>query len=125
MQLPEDATDPWIINNGSEHAGINWYIPKKVFGEEGFTWSEGAPLPPGTYQFLFMSKDVTEEQAKGVVERFNNPVTHYHGKFYDYSQKERTHTVADKLLDTATESFHSLLTSKSLTGNYAILKLKK
>lgn len=110
VKIPDDATDLYlseVLNNRLYyHCGD---IP-------GFV-----DLPPGSYTLLFCSKDVTEELARKVVEWFNNEVTREHGKYYDYSQKSRTHTVADKFFETALESFSSLLQSQSILGNHAIL----
>jgi len=112
VQLPDDAKNPTVIESHS-------YFPSPRLEHS----IGGVDLPPGSYTLLFCTNDkVTEEQAREVVERFNNEVTQYHGKYYDYSQKNRTHTVADKLFDTSVESYHSLIHSKNMTGNWAILK---
>lgn len=55
------------------------------------------------------TSEIPEEIAKKCVKKFNNPcaIGNCHGKFYDYSQKNRTYTVADKLLNTVKESIQS------------------
>lgn len=66
-------------------------------------------------------QDITEEDAIAEgIDVFNNPCAAFgsHGKYYDYSQKHRTHTVADKLLNTAKESYKTLWESINGKGSW-------
>ena len=110
VTLPTNATDPWVINNGREKVGLNWYEPDKTFGDEKFTYSSGVPLPPGSWRFLCTSKECSEEQAAKVVD-FSG--THY---------KDYTTLISNYI--SAQYSLKSLLRSKSLdpvNNNYALL----
>ena len=71
------------------------------------------PLPPGSYEFLFTTDGASEEDARKVVKELE---AGYKG--YDVNN--------DDVLfwREATQSLSSLLRSKSLEGNHAIIKLR-
>lgn len=71
-------------------------------------------LPPGTWRFVALSTEMTEEKARDVVEAVD-------GNYRDYVLfRGHLHNV----YDTALESFHSLLTALGCDpgGTYAVLK---
>ena len=102
VKIPEDIDnliiqDGWLVDNWADEE----YIPI-------------VKLPHGSYTLLFCSKDVTEDLANGVVEK--SPAS----KLYmDYEATNSEWLVF--CFKTALESFSSLLQSKSLSGNHAIL----
>lgn len=128
VKVPEYATDPWVINNGQEKVGINYYNPSKSFGEEGNMWSEGQSLPQGQYSILCLLSKVTEEIARGVVPKYdgdfawipsyNDPDSGGHGYCYPDYTSEDEHAI----YYTALESFQSLKQSLGLVGEYIVLK---
>jgi len=82
---------------GSKSAGYMCPFIKLPFGND--------------YSFCFLSSTITEEDAKGVVE-YAPDISMY----ANYNSRPEMWE-----FDTALESFHSLLTSKQLTGNIAVL----
>lgn len=77
-------------------------------------------LPNDSFQFICTSDTITEEQAGEIVDK----VSGWHRAiYYDYTAGGRDYRdIVESAFDTALESFASLLKSKSLTGNVAILK---
>lgn len=83
--------------------------------------TSGLPLPPGNYELIGISSEITEEQAAGVVEvavHMEDYEKLVRDGWWNYESEFAT-------LKTALESFQSLLTSKGLKGRYAILKQLK
>lgn len=119
VEVPIEGIDHWIINNGKEKVGVNWYIPNKVFGEEGNMWSEGFRLPEGTWQIIGKGDELTEEQWNGIVDDYWQP-----GEFIGWTKRDYTCPDPNvSSFDTAIESGHSLLKSLSLEpGKTLILK---
>jgi len=76
-------------------------------------------IPEGYYEFLFTSNEVDEEKAKMVVEGNNGGINDT--MFRDYGNTG----FACFAFELPTESFASLLQSKNLTGNCAIVKKVK
>lgn len=74
-------------------------------------------LPPARYKFIYLSEEATEEDARRVVGKFhdNDGLPGY----YNYLDECKT------LWSTALESLSSLLKSKQLSGNVAILEILK
>jgi hypothetical protein len=72
-------------------------------------------LPPGTYEFLFCTESVTEKQADAVVERRKDLKDHPH-KGYEPGKLTACWSAIDSL--------QSLLRSKHIEGNHAIIKIK-
>lgn len=106
IKVPEDAHNFMLFSENED--GVNLCFATG----DGISASF---LPPGSYTFLFCSNDVTEEQAAGVVP---GPML-----LDDQLEVWNDYTdVMDLGFDTAIESFHSLLRSHNLTGNYAIIK---
>lgn len=112
VEIPAIATDPWVINNGKESVGLNWYEPDKVFGEEGNVFSTGVKLPEGSYAFITTSEVITETQAKEIV-------GYGFSLYQNYQHEGEVFTY-----DTALDSFRSLLTSLSIGRAVIVKKLK-
>jgi hypothetical protein len=91
--------------------------------EKGF--GHYATLPEGTWQFLFTTDGVTEEQAATLVRSSDWHFPVRHKRFVDYAfpfDRENKQRWSEGFA-TAKESLASLLKSKGLPeGNYAILK---
>lgn len=109
IAIPDDASCPWVINNGTERVGLNWYIPRKSF--DGNTWSEGFELPAfKSYELICLSDEYTEEQAQEIL---GNPPymlpNDYEGVW----------------LQTAKEGLERILISKGIISKHAILKQVK
>lgn len=75
-------------------------------------WIDCLDLPAGQWELIGLAKDLTEDQWKGIIERWDS------GKYNDYMR----HLAC---VDTATESGHSLLAKYKLNKETSvILKLK-
>jgi uncharacterized protein YydD (DUF2326 family) len=76
-------------------------------------------LPAGNWQIVCTSKEVTEEQAKQIVEQQTGG-----GMFKDYQMRGSIAQYGTYMIQSATESLRSLLTSKGcdLNKNWLILK---
>lgn len=82
-------------------------------------------LPEGNYSIVGMPLQLTEEQWKGIVETFWNPILLEHGKFIDYSHKTtKIYTRFDPLFDKATESGLSLIKSIGKEPETTLIILK-
>lgn len=82
-------------------------------------------LPPGNWQILARADSVTEEQARGIVDWYEEDTEDeigYSGEiiYPDYTKPNESLTLTCKY--TALESFHSLLAVNNLTGNELCLK---
>lgn len=77
-------------------------------------------LPKGDWQLLGIYPELTEEQAKMVVESHEIPFLEHTFCYPDYSVYGKT---GFKAFDTALESFQSLMERENITGfeKYAIL----
>lgn len=113
VQVPEDLIS-YTTRTYAMHKGLMAIIyntpPRVEFDKEII-------LPRGQWQILSLLKDITEEQARSIVERFYD----FDGipGFYNYPDKK---TVWSK----ATESLHSLLTSHGVdTKQNQILLIKE
>ena len=102
--LPDDATDIVIDEILTPYLQY-WQGDKDTIID----------LPPGSYQFLFTTGNAGEEEIQDseVVEM--NLDINYDEWWYNYVDPY-------KPFKTAKQSLQSLLTSKSLTGNQAIIK---
>lgn len=103
VEVPKSTLDIHINYNNGSFSINNTVIAKFGLGD--------------SLIILGRLSELSDEQCKELVETFNNPCTRYHGKFYDYSQKYRTHTISDDLVDTAKESFITLLQSEGIDIN--------
>lgn len=84
--------------------------------------TSGLPLPPGNYELIGISDEITEEQAEKIAE------VAVHMEDYEELVKDgwwNYETGGLGAFSTALESFQSLLTSKGLTKRYAIIKKLK
>ena len=76
---------------------------------------EQLDLPEGTWQFITLLKDASEEQAVNVVDSIFD-------KYYmDYENPNNNTYAPGYTFDTALESLHSLATSLGVKGNAAVL----
>jgi len=77
-------------------------------------------LPPGEWEYVNTLKDITEEQAAGMVDAHEYPFAEGEYCFIDYSN-----TKSFSATTTALESLRSLLKANGIRGdNHVILKLK-
>lgn len=102
MQVPETSSDYKIIN-GNTLIGL-------LYGGRSSRNTMGR-LPPGTWQIVCTTKDVTEEVAKEIVEDVG---TWYH-LYLNYENEDET-------FDLPVPAFHSLLRSLNLNGHLLIIK---
>jgi len=117
---------PMDVNNIQIYDG---YIVDQWADEE---WIPIEPIPPGNWQFLFLTRDMTEEQADGLVEKrrskgslYNQSVGHYQSSGWVIYYKNYEHEEPCICIpNTATESVNSWLRAQGLdeTKNYALLK---
>lgn len=135
---PGDALwvkETWLKCSDGYVYRTNHYGDTVLVAKNGNTFDKSVKWKPSTYMpreaariFLRVTdirverlQDITEEDviAEGI-DVFNNPCAAFgsHGKYYDYSQKHRTHTVADKLLNTAKESYKTLWESINGEGSW-------
>ncbi len=75
-------------------------------------------LPPGNYSFIATSKDITEEQAAGLVEQQRGG-----GLYKNYSLTGSYAKYGTYSMFTALASFHSAMKAARLTNNCAVIKL--
>lgn len=111
VEVPEGSFNHFIKNDQNGNPRLIYHLASV----------ESKPLPPGNWQLLFLSNEVTEEEARGIVLNFK-PRGFSSGaprEYKNYLSKPDDYTGWFK---SAIESFHSLLKSKNLTGNFAILK---
>jgi len=108
IEVPMDAKDCFVSENGKLKTWCSAYVLYK-------------PLPPGNWQFLFLTRDMKSDQVDGVVP--SKILLEYGGHgpdriklYYDF----RTHQFHFEYPE---ESFHSWLRSQGLeeSKNYAIL----
>lgn len=99
----------------SEVRALDW----KIVSGQPKTKQWNYFLPPGSYEIMFTTKGVSEQDAKKVVQkRYNGGAAIYPFYFRDYEKKDMEFSYG-----AATESLQSLLKSKGLTaGNYLIIK---
>lgn len=110
-KIPDDA-NPYILDsaNGKEQ-GLFWKQP----GNASPPW---IVLPPGQWEFICTSKDATEEQAGMIVECTMPKVRGAKVQIVSYKNYEGEFSSFSGALP----SLQSLLKSKGLEGNYALLK---
>lgn len=122
VPLPAIATDPWIINNGQEAVGLNWYEPDKTFGGEKLIFSTGIKLPyKSSWEYIGVSDGLTEADAQKIVAK-----RQWLGAFgWVYKNyKDEVVAVHERIgrMKTALESFASFLKANNVPeGRYAIL----
>lgn len=126
VELPEGAKVSEIDKNNDGTEFIDYVLVDELGNAIVGSW-DFIDLPPGEYRILFTTKEGTEEDWQGVVEKFNNPYyKKEHGKGKDYNYP-LTYTVADRVCETFTESGASLLSSKGLdtNKNYCLIEKMK
>lgn len=96
-----------------EHPGRPYQL-LSFYGE-----ADAVDLPPGNWKIVCTSKEVTEEQAKQIVEQQMGG-----GMFKDYQMRGSIAQYGTYMIQSALYSLRSLLTSKGcdLKLNYLILK---
>lgn len=127
VEVPDYAAAPWLINQGTEHFGINWYNEGKSFGEEGNTYSEGKKInAPGQYTFLCTSKNIDDAFLNKIVDEVVNGK--FEVRYKDYWKDEPVKYKWQKELKempftSSLASFESLLKANQLSEekNFAIL----
>ena len=112
--LPNEASNIVVDGNGSSTVRLSFY-------DKGWDWIK---LPKGDWQLLGIYPELTEEQAKMVVESHEIPFLEHTFCYPDYSVYGKT---GFKAFDTALESFQSLMERENITGfdKYAILYKEK
>ncbi len=112
--VKKDARDFEIIDNTLVY----------LAGKNGVQKIGNIRLGEGSWTFIATAKDITEEQAKEIVERYiySGRMSYY--AYKDYSGKKPQSE--DDIITDPLESFRSLLAAKNLNeGSWAILKLEK
>lgn len=118
VEVPEDATNVQYMKPTNR---LRFFTGEMYKDKKGYPYAKWIDLPPGNWQLLFLSNEVTEEEARGIVLNFK-PRGFSSGaprEYKNYLSKPDDYTGWFK---SAIESFQSLLKSKNLTGNFAILK---
>lgn len=93
------------------------YTCQNLDEDSGFygDWGEAAiNLPPGTYSFLFLSSNATEEDCRGIMKKDGR---------HEWWCVERNGGAA--FYDNAIEPFRLMLKLADLKGNHAIIKKEK
>lgn len=111
------------FNHIISEAGYLWWRFRTTHN-----WDEDNKVYVGdNCKLIGLLRELKPEQVRPYVEQFNNPVAAFncHGKYYDYSKGKRTHTVADSFVDTAIESFHSLLRANNIDPSLNFLLIEK
>jgi hypothetical protein len=101
------------------HSDI-YAVKVPVFGEEGDTWSEGTPLPPGQWKYLCLSTTQKEEEAALVLH--DRAKKHEDQLFYPEFYKG-FETAA--YFETALESLSSMNKAFELSGTWALIQKEK
>ena len=127
--LPEGAQDPEIEISVEDEFYQLSYLLENLDEESGFygEWMQhSVDLPPGSWQIVCLSKEVTEEVAKELVDSSQWYFPERHTRYVDYDHpfdrefKQRW----SEGFATAKESFPSFLRSKGLDINNTLI-LKK
>jgi len=109
---------------GAEIRGEHPFRPYQLLSFYGE--ADAVQLPPGQWQIACTSKEATEEQAAGIVDRsqWYFPVKHTRYVDYAYPFDREFKQKWGEGFGTAVESLRSLLTSKGcdLKKDYIILK---
>jgi len=114
-ELPNNCTGVKLPNGATDVDIFQDRIDQFVIGIDRGGQSFHIPLPPGSYTLLFCTKEkVTEEQVREVVEADSSD--HYIGY--------KNYPFRDGVFISAIESYHSLLRSLNMEGNWAVFKRK-
>lgn len=109
IEVPEDAEPgEWKIFNVDGNSYLNGIT------SDGEMYAGLDPLPPGSYEILFTTKNCTEGQAGSVVECISM------GGFGRSGEEWKDYN-GSNLFRTATEALQSLLRSHNLTANNFLL----
>lgn len=110
---------------------VNYFfigLDNKVYANCGQIDIPLSDLPPGNYELIGISDEITEEQTGKIVAGsfvcVHEDGNHFDEYFKDYEDQQQI-VKSEYSLQTAKESFQSLLISKGLKGRYAILKTIK
>lgn len=125
VEVPDDATD----------FKVKYYTVRNAIDQrDGYqlVWASSRPthnfwiLPPGSWQYLFITKGCTEEQAATVVRsaQFFFPAKHTRYVDYAHPYDEHNRQKWQQGYIKATESLQSLLRSKGcdINKNWAIIQ---
>lgn len=122
VEVPEGAKNIEILPSSPQALSYEYSKKSGERSDQGMLSIED--LPPGTWEIVCKSKEATEEQATGIVEK------HDQGwKDYDPIEKDEMGKIVEFDYGSfvfAIDSFHSLLTSKGCDTklNWLILKKK-
>lgn len=112
VEVPDESKWHQVVHISPSIEVLHYYIQGGYIENK----SAGIDLPPGTWQILCMTREVTEEVAKGIVE---------YDKFIDgYKDYDTDNFHHDTPFIKAVDSLRSLITSKGLDGrkNYCLLE---
>ena len=123
VEVPEETVHYELYDKEDHPLAIMVYLKDKMF-------KPGLPVPiiinPGTWEIVCTSKEVTEEQAKGIVGSSDWYFPVYHIRYIDYVHPfdSKNKQAWDHGYKTAVDSLRSMLYSKGcdLNNNYLILK---
>ena len=110
VKVPEEAVSIEICNYGRNDTLEYMHL---IDGIAAYNIED---LPPGSYEFMFTSESASEEDARKVVEKDNRGYKHY------WEDKGHVPRGFNSRYKTSVESLASLLRSKHLEGNHAIIK---
>lgn len=111
VEVPEDVSHIRVATSQNNLGDCLFYV-------NGKGMLQFKKLPPGTYQFLFTTKNVTKEQAREVVKPQWMVQAGTTPSYPDYTGEWAG------FVDQPSKSFESLLRSKNLDPkkNYAVIK---
>ncbi len=124
VKVPVDTTGCEIVELDAEDNLYQLEYTRMNDDEESGFYGEYETtiidLPVGTYEYLFLSSEVTDEDCRKVVEELRDDLG-----FFGYKNYSKEFSPIEENYPTPTESFHSLMQSHKLEGNYAIIKQLK
>jgi hypothetical protein len=117
------AGDYWGVSVPEDAKGFlltNIQVDTDLIYPNGYgTFNYVCTLPPGQYELIGVSDELTEEECRGIVQKFHNgPYRDYDREYFDPADDQMPFHLS------ALESFHSLLRSKGLERVVVIKKVK-
>lgn len=112
VQVPAESSDHF-----TRHNFLYWDAEKNTY--------DSASLPPGQWEFICTSSGASEEQADKIVEKdyfFDIEDADLVGDEYESEQCWKNYHDGPMHSWTALASLKTLLSSKGLEGNYALIK---
>jgi hypothetical protein len=108
VKIHEEANDVELCEQD-----YGWVIQYKA----NRRWHSSEVIPPGQWEFICTSKDATNEEARMIVDQQAGG-----GKYKNYTVSGSLAKYGTYLFYAPIESLESLLKSKGLEGNFALLR---